>query len=129
MQLTFWCAMTLNAGNHTVHFHRYVPIVHDRIGLPPDVPTVATEALVFAGIGYAFLALRRGYWCGSRTNLFAQLRTGGEQLNDFRSFGVLVLAHDSTAWTFAMDAEKPSMRRGALSARSLNIHASRFAIS
>ncbi len=127
MQVAFRQLMPLSAHDRAMHLHRSAPVGHDRIGLPPDVPAVVTEALVFGGIGYAFFALRRGYWCGSRINLFAQLRTGSEQLNDFRSFGVI--PHDSTARTFAMEAAKPSMRWGALSARSLNIHASRFAIS
>ena len=31
-------------------------MVHDRIGLPPDVPAVAPEALILAGVGYILIA-------------------------------------------------------------------------
>jgi hypothetical protein len=57
MQLAFGRAEVLNAGNRAVHFHRYVPIVRDRIGLPPDVPAVALEALIPACVGYVFLEI------------------------------------------------------------------------
>jgi hypothetical protein len=58
MQIAFRCIAILNPGNRGVHFHHCVPVIHDRIGSPPDVPAVAPEALIFAGVGYAFLIFR-----------------------------------------------------------------------
>jgi hypothetical protein len=36
---------------------RSVPISHDHVGLPPDVPAVAPEALIPACVGYVFLEI------------------------------------------------------------------------
>jgi hypothetical protein len=55
-----------------------VPILHDRLDLPPDVAAVASEALILAGVGYAFFIER-----GTR--------------NGFRSLKVLLPSFDRTA--------------------------------
>jgi hypothetical protein len=58
MQFAFWHIEALNVGNRRFHFHANVPVVHDRSGFPPDVPTVPPEALISGGVGYAFLIFR-----------------------------------------------------------------------
>jgi hypothetical protein len=82
MHIAFGCSEVLNAGNRAFHFHHDTPIVHNRGGFPPVVIAVLSKTLISGGVGYAFLALRRREWCGSRTNLFAQLRTDSEKLDD-----------------------------------------------
>ena len=99
----------------------------DRIGPPSIGMALLAKALIFAGCGYVFLALRIGNRFAIGTDLFAKLRTGSGKLNDLCGFGVI--PHDSTAEIFAMVAVKLSINRAAQSARSPNIQASCSAMS
>jgi len=96
MKISFGHVVPLNTGNRTVHFQRCAPIFPDRIGLPPVDVALLPKAVIFAGCGYVFPALRiGGDWPASRRDPLSELRAGSGQLNDLCGFGVI--PHDSTA--------------------------------
>jgi len=98
VKISFGHVVTLNAGNRTAHFKRCAPIFPERIGLPPVDVALLPKALIFAGCGYVFLALRiGGNWPASRRDPLSELRAESGKLNDLRGFAD-IRVHDSTAF-------------------------------
>src|SRR4030088_2374154 len=97
MPIAFRQAMVLNALDCSVQSQEGAPIFPERIGFPPVVIARLPEALVFAGVGQAFLIA--GHWRGKSANLralsFGKLGADSGELNDLCGFDV---AHDCTAF-------------------------------
>jgi hypothetical protein len=67
MKIAFGHVVTLNTGNRTAHFQRCAPIFPEGMGFAPVDMELLANALIFAGCGYVFLALRvGGDWPASR---------------------------------------------------------------
>src|SRR4030088_1804294 len=70
MPIAFRQAMVLNALDCSVQSQEGAPIFPERIGFPPVVIARLPEALVFAGVGQAFLIA--GHWRGENPHLWGR---------------------------------------------------------